>query len=73
MWLEGLQAVGSLSKYNGDKRDRKNNGFKLAKQHLNLYVRHALSRGRFCTTNSLKCLTFYGGSEQQTTIFFSFS
>ena len=21
-WLEGLQTVGSLSKYNGDKRDR---------------------------------------------------
>ena len=29
--------------------------------------------GDNCTTNGLKCLTFYGGSEQQTTIFFSFS
>ena len=33
--LEGLQTVGSWSKHDGDKRDQKNDRFKLAKQQLN--------------------------------------
>ena len=37
--LEGLQTVGSLSKHNGDKRDQKNDKFKLAKQQLNSAAR----------------------------------
>ena len=40
-WLEGLQTVGSLSKYNGDKETMNNNMFKLAKLQLNLHVHYA--------------------------------
>ena len=40
-WLEGLQTVGSLSKYNGDKRDREQHRFTLTKQQLNFHVHHA--------------------------------
>ena len=38
-WLEGLQTVGSFSKYNGDKRDREQHRFTLTKQQLNLHHR----------------------------------
>ena len=37
--LESLQTVGSLSKHEGDKRDKKNDKFKLAKQLLNSAAR----------------------------------
>ena len=40
-WLESLQTVGSVSKYNGEKETVNNNGYKLAKQQLNLHMHHA--------------------------------
>ena len=72
-WLESLQTLGSLSKYDGDKRDRE--------QHIGLnYQNNNLICTRitfFCPwpllhDYGLKCLTSYAGSKQQATIFFSF-
>ena len=50
-----------------------NNRFKLAKQQLNLHVHHAFFPWPLLPEYGLKCLMFYRGSEQQTTIFFSFT
>ena len=69
-WLERLQTVGSLSKY--DKRDPKNNRFKLAKQQLNLHVHHVFLSLAVVARLRLQMSTSYAGSKQQTTIFFSF-
>ena len=69
-WLERLQTVGSLSKY--DKRDPRNNRFKLAKQQLNLHVHHVFLSLAVVARLRLQMSTSYAGSKQQTTIFFSF-
>ena len=68
----GLQTVGSLSKCDGDKRDPKNNRFKLAKQQLNLHVHHVFLSLAVVARLRLQMSTSYAGSKQQTTIFFSF-
>ena len=46
--------------------------FKLAKQQLNLHEHHAFLSMVVVARLRLKCLMFYRGSEQQTTIFFLF-